>query len=47
MEVIVPKEYPLVLLAGTILCLECWLIGFIVVVPARMKTFTEEHMEQF
>ena len=47
MEVIVPKEFPLVLLACTILCLECWLIGFVVVVPARFKTFNKEHMEKF
>ena len=39
--------YPLVLLSAFLLCFECWLIGFIVVVPARTRTFTKEFMAQF
>ena len=37
----------MVLLAGLILCLECWVIGMVVVLPARMKTYTKEFMAQF
>ena len=39
-----PKEFPMVLLSGLILCFECWIIGMVVVVPARMRTFTKEFM---
>lgn len=42
-----PKEFPLVLLAGAIICFECFAIGMAVVLPARMKTFTKEFMAQF
>ena len=42
-----PKEFPMVLLAGLILCLECWFIGLVVVVPARLRVFTKEFMSQF
>ena len=45
--VTLPKEFPLVLLAGTILCIECFVISLVVVVPARMRTFTKEFMNQF
>ena len=37
----------MVLLAGLILCLECWVIGMAVVLPARLRTFTKEFMAQF
>ena len=47
MEIVIPKEYPLVLLCLFVLCFECWLISFIVVVPARTRTFTKEFMQQF
>ncbi len=44
MTVVLPKEFPMVLLAGAILCLECFAIGMIVCVPARLKVFTKEFM---
>ena len=46
MNIIVPKEYPMVLLSGALLGLECFLIGFSIV-PARLKTFNKEFMAQF
>ena len=45
--VVLPKEYPLVLLACVILCIECFLMGMCVVAPARFRTFNKEFMEQF
>ena len=45
--VVLPKEYPLILLACVILCIECFLIGMCVVPPKRFKYFTKEFMEQF
>ena len=44
---IVPTEYPLVLLACLILTIECFLLGPVVVGPARFKAFNKEFMEQF
>ena len=35
------------MLATAIICFECFLIGFVVVVPARFKAFNKEFMEQF
>ena len=46
-SVVLPQEYPLVLLGCVILCVECFLMGFIFVAPARMRTFTKEYMEGF
>jgi hypothetical protein len=37
----------MILFTGVMLCLECWLIGFAIPVPARFKAFTADHMEQF
>ena len=45
--VVLPKEYPLILLSGVILCIECFLIGMIVVARSRFSIFTKEFMEQF
>ena len=42
--VILPREFPLVLLAGAILCAECFIISMVVVVPARLRTYTKEFM---
>ena len=42
---VLPKEYPLVLLACVILCIECFLMGMCVVAPARFRTFNKEFME--
>jgi len=46
-SIILPKEFPMVLLAGAILCLECFVIGVAVVVPTRLRIFTKEYMSQF
>ena len=46
LSIVVPKEYPLILLACAILCVECFSMGF-VVARARVKTFTKEFMSQF
>ena len=45
MTIVLPKEYPLVLLSAVILCIECFLIGMFVVAPARFRTFTKEYMQ--
>jgi hypothetical protein len=37
----------MVLLSGVVLCFECWMIQFAIPVPARMKAFNKEFMEQF
>ena len=47
MELLLPVEYPIIVLAGVFLCFECWIIGFTIVRNARMKTFTKEFMSQF
>ena len=46
LSIVVPKEYPLILLACAILCIECFSMGF-VVASARFRTFTKEFMFQF
>ena len=46
-SIIVPWEYPFVLASIVLICLECVVIGFAVVVPARMKHFNAKFMEQF
>ena len=47
MQVVLPSEYPLILLGCVILCCECFLMGPIVIAPARFGTFTKEFMAQF
>ena len=47
LTIVLPKEYPLVLLAGVILCIECFLMGMVFVAPARFGTFNAEYMKQF
>ena len=44
--VVLPKEYPLVLLGCVILCIECFMMGMIVG-KARFRIFTKDFMEQF
>ena len=44
-KIVIAWEFPLVMLAIVILCLECVIIGFVVVGPARMKHFNAEFME--
>ena len=45
--VTLPKEFPLVCAAATILCLECFFIEKFVVNPARKSVFNSSFMEQF
>ena len=45
-SIVLPQEYPLVLLAGATLCLECFIISFVAGM-SRKKYFTKEHMQQF
>ena len=45
--VVLPKEYPLILLSCVVLCIECFLIGMCVVAPKRFKYFNKEFMDQF
>ena len=46
MEITVPAEYPYVLGAISLLCIECFLIGFSML-SVRQRVFTKEHMKQF
>ena len=46
MSIVVPKEYPLVILSAVILCVECYLLGFIAVAPVRGKFMTKEFLEE-
>ena len=45
--IVVPWEFPLVMLAIVILCLVCVIMGYAVVIPARIKHFNAKFMEQF
>ena len=46
-EIVLPKEYPLVLLSATIVTTLCFLLAPLVIKPARDRTFTKEFMEKF
>ena len=46
-SIVLPVEYPLVLLSVSLLCLECWFIGMFISNYARHSTFTEQFMDQF
>ena len=45
--IVLPTEYPLILLACVFLCIECFLIGPLVVSKARFSAFNKEFMQQF
>ena len=45
--IVVPEQFPVTMLATAVICLECFLIGIVVVGPARGKAFTAEHMAKF
>ena len=45
MTMVLPKEYPLIVLSCVILCIECFLLGILVVAPARFKHFNKEFMD--
>ena len=47
MNLVLPREYPFILLSCVILCIECFMVGMIVVGGARFKYFTKEFMAQF
>ena len=47
LKLVVPREYPIVILACVVLCIECFVFGMIFVAPARVKTFNAEFMKQF
>ena len=44
LQIVLPKEYPLVVLGCVILCIECFMIGMIAVGSARKRTFTKEFL---
>ena len=41
---VIPWEYPLTLLSIVLLCLMGIVMGYVVVVPARLKAFPKEFM---
>ena len=45
--VVLPTEYPLTLLACTILTVECFMLGPALIGPARFRAFPKEFMDQF
>ena len=47
MSIVVPEQFPVTMLATAVICLECFLIGMVVVGPARTKAFNKEFMDQF
>ena len=40
----IPDEYPNVLLAVAILCLELIIVNYIMILPARLKHFNKDFM---
>ena len=44
MKVVLPREYPLILLACAIICAYTFIISIVLPVPARRKYFTKEFM---
>ncbi len=47
LTVVLPQEYPYIVLACAIICFECLIIGTCMQGGARFKTFTEEFMTKF
>ena len=47
MTFVVPEQFPVTLLCIAVLCIECFVIGMVVVGRARSRTFTKEFMAQF
>ena len=45
--IVLPVQYPLILLSVALLCFECWFIGMFISNYARHTTFTKEFMAQF
>lgn len=46
-SIVVPEQFPVTLLATSVICLECFAIGGSFTIPARFKSFTRDFMEQF
>lgn len=46
-SIVVPKEFPYIVLSLVIICFECIVISFVVVGSARYKHFNKKFMEQF
>ena len=46
-SIVVPKEFPYIILSLVVLCFECVVISFVVVGSARKKHFNKKFMEQF
>ena len=47
LSIVLPKEYPLILLSCCILCIECFLMGMIAVAPARFSIFNSDYLVRF
>ena len=47
LSIVLPVEYPLILVSISILCFECWFIGMFISNYGRHTTFTKEFMAQF
>ena len=47
MVIVIPKEYPLIILACTIICALCFLTGFCATGPKRASLFNAEFMKNF
>jgi hypothetical protein len=46
-KLVVPDATPHVLLALSVLCFWCYIIGFALAVPARAKYFNKERLSMF
>ena len=42
----VPDEYPMIALACIALCFQCVIMSYVVVVPARIKYFSNDFMKE-
>ena len=47
LSIVLPTEYPLILLAAVILTIECFMLGPLLIGPTRFRIFNKEFMEQF
>ena len=46
-QFVIPAEFPITMLCGVVLCIECFLCGMNVGLKARPKAFNKDFMEQF
>ena len=47
MQIVIPQEYPIILLTCVVFCIQCFFLGPTVISPARFRTFNKEFMAQF